>query len=130
MKPKIIVQGIVVVLAKGRNGSGSTLSLLAVKVTVGTLIIQMEPTSKEIYKKLILSLIISVLGYVFLNKYIARIKPIPKAMHIYLVLLLKTWTLVPSTSTLVGAIKTINKKLLIPFNSPSHHSLSSTFSLS
>ena len=57
-------------LAKGRNGSGSTLSLLAVKVTVGTLIIQMEPTSKEIYKKLILSLIISVLGYVFLNKYI------------------------------------------------------------
>ena len=62
IKPKIIVQGMVVVLANGRNGSGSTLSFDDVKVTVGTFMIQIEPTSKDKYKKLILSLTISFFG--------------------------------------------------------------------
>ena len=68
MRQKIIVQGTVVVFANGRNGSGSTLSLVDVKVTVGTFRIQIEPTRSDRYKKLILSLTISDFGEVFLNK--------------------------------------------------------------
>ena len=68
INPKIIVQGTVVVFANGRNGSGSTLSFVEVKVTVGTLIIQIEPIIRPRYKKLILSLTISDFGDVFLRR--------------------------------------------------------------